>query len=85
MPRERLLMVRMPHVSTLSSQQLLRLSEVGSLHPGRRVIACFEEVSLDSRLLNLVASLGQTHLVVHGVDARAVTNAISGDHIIVDL
>jgi D-beta-D-heptose 7-phosphate kinase/D-beta-D-heptose 1-phosphate adenosyltransferase len=85
MPRERLLMIRMPHASNLSSQQLLRLSEVASLHPGRRVVACFEEASLDPRLLNLVASLGQMNLVVHGVDANAFGSSVSSDHVVVDL
>lgn len=83
MPRERLLMVRMPHACNLSSQQLLRLSEMAALHPGRRVVACFEETTLDPRLLHLVASLGQMHLVVHGLDAKAAS--LCGDHIVVDL
>jgi hypothetical protein len=78
-------MIRMPHASNLSSQQLLRLSEVASLHPGRRVVACFEEASLDPRLLNLVASLGQMNLVVHGVDANAFGSSVSSDHVVVDL
>lgn len=85
MPRERLLMVRMPHTSTLTSQQLLRLSEMTSQHPERRVVACFEEPSLDPRLLNLIASLGQMHLVVQGLDAKKVEASFPGDHLILDL
>ena len=83
MPREQLLMVRIPCTKTLSSQQLLQLSDISSVHPGRRVIACFEEEVIDPRLLKLVASLEQTHLVVHGLDTKAA--AITGDHLIVDL
>ena len=56
-----------------------------SQHPERRVVACFEEASLDPRLLNLIASLGQMHLVVHGLDVKEVGATFSGDHLILDL
>ena len=84
MPKERLLMIRMPNAA-LSSQELLRFSDVAALHPGRKVVACFEKDDLDPRLLALVASLGQTALVVHGLDAKVATGAISGDHVVIDL
>jgi len=82
MPKERLLMIRMQG-SALSSQQLMRFSETASLHPDRKIVACFEKA--DPRLLALVASLGQTDLVVHGLDAKSVEMAASGGHIIVNL
>ena len=84
MPKERLLMVRMSGAA-LSSQGLLRFSDIAALHPSRKVVACFEEADLDPRLLALVASLGQTALVVHGLDAKTVEKAFFGDHVIVDL
>ena len=63
----------------------VRFSDIAALHPSRKVVACFEEADLDPRLLALVASLGQTALVVHGLDAKTVEKAFFGDHVIVDL
>ncbi len=82
---EKLLMIRVPSCCALSSQQLLRLSEMAALHPDRRAIACFEEGSPDPRLLNLVASLGSLHLVVHGVDVQTVDRRSSDNLLVVEL
>ena len=48
-------------------------------------MACFEEPSLNPRLLNLIATLGQMHLVVQGLDAKKVEASFPGDHLILDL
>lgn len=85
MPKEPLLMVRMPLAPSISSQHLMRMSEVTSRYSGRRVVAYFQENSLDPRLLDLVASLGQTHLVVHGLNSQNVEQIGAGDHVFVDL
>ena len=83
--RERLLMIRMPSCCTLSSEQLMQLSEMAALHPGRRSIACFEGASPDARLLELVASLRPLHLVVHKAHIQAMVHHSSKDCLVFDL
>jgi D-beta-D-heptose 7-phosphate kinase/D-beta-D-heptose 1-phosphate adenosyltransferase len=83
--RERLLIIRIPGCCTLSSEQLVRLSEMAHRYPDRRAVACFEGASPDPRLLELVASIGSMHLVVHGVHAHSIEQHAFEDPIVVDL
>lgn len=85
LPQEKLLMIRMPSCCSLSSDHLLRLSEIASFHKERRVIACFENASPDPRLLELVASLSSMHLVVHGVTPSLFGHNLPKDHVLLDL
>ena len=82
---DRLLMIRIPACCSLSSDQLMRLSETASRYPDRHAVACFEGDRLDPRLLELVASLEPMHLVVHGLNAKEAERSCQADHVFVDL
>ena len=83
--QEKLLMIQMPSCTTISSDQLMRLSEIAALHQGRKAVACFETISTDPRLLELVASFGHVHLVVHGLDVHASRSSFPESHVLVNL